>query len=84
MTAEVHLSAEQRQALRLLLSAPRGLTATTLLRVYGFTSELLTELVHLRLAELATGTGGRAIGGAHVKITDAGRRAIGGAEGEWE
>ncbi len=82
-----HLGGEQRRALALLLNAPRGLTEATLLRVHGFTFELLTSLVHLRLAEVATGTaraGGRTVEVTRIKITNAGRRAIGGAEGEWE
>ncbi len=85
--ADVHLSAEQRRALTLLERAPRGLTEATLLRVHGFTFELLDGLVHDGLAEVATGTvmrGSRTIEVTRVRITDAGRRAIGGVEGEWQ
>ena len=81
--ADVHLSTEQRRALRLLLSVPRGLTEIMLLRVHSFTPELLTELVRLRLSEATTGTvmrGGRTMRVDRVRIADAGRRAIGGAE----
>ena len=74
--ADVHLSTEQRRALRLLLNAPRGLTAVALMRVYGFTSDLLTGLVRDGLAEVVTGTaraGGRTIQVDRVRITEAGR-----------
>ena len=77
--ADVHLSTEQRRALRLLLNAPRGLTAVALMRVYGFTSDLLTGLVRDGLAEVVTGTaraGGRTMQVGRVRITSAGRRAI--------
>ena len=77
--ADFHLSAEQRRALGLLLSAPRGLTEITLLRVHDFTPELLTGLVHGGLAEMTIGTtraGGRTIHRTRVRITDTGRKAI--------
>ena len=79
MLARAHLSTEQRQALRLLACAPRGLTHSTLLRAYRLKSELLTRLVDLHLAEVVTGTatgGARTIESACVRITNAGRRAI--------
>jgi hypothetical protein len=84
---DVHLSAEQRRALALLDRAERGLTEATLLRAHGFTFELLNGLVHDGLAELATGTvmrGSRTIEVTRMRITNAGRQAIGGAEGDWE
>ncbi len=77
--ADVHLSTEQRRALRLLFNAQQGLTEATLLRVHGFTFELLSDLVRLHLAEVATGTvtrGGRTIQVARVRITQAGRDAL--------
>jgi hypothetical protein len=79
--ADVHLSTEQRRALCLLLNAPRGLTAVALMRVYGFTSDLLTGLVRDGLAEVVTGTaraGGRTIQVDRVRITEAGRDALAG------
>ena len=79
--ADVRLSAEQRRAHALLIRAPRGLTGATLLHVHGFTIALLTDLVRLHLAEVATGTvtrGGRTIQVARVRITDAGRDALAG------
>jgi hypothetical protein len=42
MRAEAPLSTEQRRVLALLLNASRGLTDDTLMRIYGFTSDLLT------------------------------------------
>jgi hypothetical protein len=79
--ADIHLSTEQRQALALLVSAPRGLTALTLMRVYGITSDLLTGLVRDGFVEVVTGTarvGGRTIQVDRVRITDAGRNALAG------
>jgi hypothetical protein len=76
--ADVPLSAEQRQALALLLNAPRGLTGATLVRIYGITFDLLTGLVRDGLAEVVTGTaraGGRTMQVDRVRITEAGRRA---------
>jgi len=77
--AGVHLGAEQRRALELLAGAQRGLTEATLLRVHGFTSDLLTGLVRDGLAEVVTGTvraGGRTIEVVRVRITAAGRDAL--------
>jgi hypothetical protein len=74
-----HLSTEQRQALRLLVCAPRGLAEATLINAYGLKSDLLSGLVDLRLAEVVTATatgGARRIESARVRITNAGRRAI--------
>jgi hypothetical protein len=72
-----HLGAEQRRAVELLAGAgQRGLTEGTLLRVHGFTFELLTGLVQNGLAAVATGTarvGGRQIKVARIRITAAGR-----------
>jgi hypothetical protein len=45
------LTDEQRRALELRMRAQRGLTEATLLRLHGFTFELLTDLVRLHLAE---------------------------------
>jgi hypothetical protein len=82
MTAEAHLSTEQRRALALLLSAPRGLTEVTLMRVHDFAPELLSGLVRAGFAEMVTGTvraGGRSRQVDRVRITNAGRQAIKGA-----
>lgn len=80
--AGYHLSTEQRQALRLLVCAPRGLAEATLVNAYGLKSDLLTGLVDLHLAEVVTGTAAAGAGSidiARVRITSAGRRALGDA-----
>jgi len=87
MTAAVHLSTEQRRALALLMQGQRGLTEATLMRVHGFTSELLASLVDNGLAEIAPGmarTGGRTIEVDRIRITSVGRRAIDSAVYDWE
>jgi hypothetical protein len=79
--ADVHLSAEQRRALALLIRAQRGLTKAALLRVHGFTFELLNGLVHDGLDEAATGTvmrGSRTVEVTRVRVTAAGRDALAG------
>jgi hypothetical protein len=63
----------------LLERAPRGLTEATLLRVHGFTSELIIGLVHDGLAYAGTETairGSRTIQVSRVKITEAGQDAL--------
>jgi hypothetical protein len=63
------------------MCAQRGLTAATLMRVYGFAPDLLTGLVRDGLAEAAAGTlmrGSRTVHVARVRITNAGRKAIAG------
>jgi hypothetical protein len=85
MTAGIHLSTEQRRALALLMQGKRGLTEPTLMRVHGFTSELLASLVHDGLAEVAPGmarTG--AIEVDRIRITSVGRKAIDSAVYDWE
>jgi hypothetical protein len=80
--AGCHLSTEQRQALRLLVCAPRGLAEATLVNAYGLKSDLLTGLVDLHFAEVVTGTAAAGAGSidiARVRITNAGRRALGDA-----
>jgi hypothetical protein len=87
MTAGVHLSTEQRRALALLIQGQRGLTEATLMHVHGFTSELLANLVHNGLAEVAPGTtrtGGRTIEVERMRITSVGRKAIDSAVYDWE
>jgi hypothetical protein len=51
-----------------------------LIYAHGFTADLLAELVHDGLATAKPGTvraGGRPIEVTRIKITDAGRRALG-------
>jgi hypothetical protein len=87
MTAGVHLSTEQRRALALLMHGQRGITEATLMRVHGFTSELLASLVRNGLAEVAHGTarnGGQTTEVDRMRITSVGRKAIDGAVYDWE
>lgn len=72
------LDAEQRRALELLATAPRGLTEESLSFVHGFDVEV-AGLVRDRLARAQAETvmaGGRAIEVVRVKITDAGGAAL--------
>jgi hypothetical protein len=73
-----HLSAEQRQALELIGSGPRGCTKGLLL-ADGFAADMLADLVREGLATAQRGTsrvGGREIRVERYRITDAGRKAI--------
>jgi DNA-binding PadR family transcriptional regulator len=72
------LTAEQRQALELLASNPRGCTKGWLL-ADGFTVDILADLVREGLATAQRGTsrvGGRQIRVERYRITDDGRRAL--------
>jgi hypothetical protein len=72
------LSAEQRRALELLATGPRGRTKTGLL-TDGFDADMLTDLVSEGLATAQRETlrvGGRTIRVERYRITDAGRMAI--------
>ena len=87
MTARANLSTEQRRALALLIRGERGFTEATLVRVHGFTTELLTSLVHKGLVRIAHGMariGGRTIRIERIKITNVGRQAIDGAMNDWK
>jgi hypothetical protein len=78
------LSAEQRRALELLASGPRGYTKARLL-ADGFTVDMLADLVREGLVTTQRDTlrvgrrtrvGGRTIRVERYRIADAGRRAI--------
>jgi hypothetical protein len=72
------LSTKARYALELLAVDPRGL-AEPLLLTYGFTRRMLADLVSAGLATAQRQTvrpGGTATEVVHIRITDAGRRAI--------
>ena len=77
--ARVHLGGEQRCALEMLADAgPPGCTGATLLAP-GFKVDMLADLVKDGLATAhrqTFRTGGRRITVAHVRITEAGRRAL--------
>jgi hypothetical protein len=74
------LNVERRQALELLASSPEGLTVKVPL-TYGSTRRLFTGLVHTGLAttqpESVKGADGETIEAVRMRITKAGRRAIG-------
>ena len=72
------LTAEQRQALELIATRPRGCTKGLLL-ADGFAADMLADLVREGLATAQRGTvsaGGRAISVERYRITDAGRKAL--------
>jgi hypothetical protein len=78
---KLNLKAESSQALQLLACSPRGATEDVLVVGHGLSRETLAELTLAGLAKMVTETL-RAEGGTftidRLRITDAGRRAIGG------
>ena len=79
MGCRSHLTPKARWALELLAVDRRGLTET-LLRTYGFTLRMLAGLIRSGLATAQRQTvkaGGQAIKVTRIRITEAGRQAIG-------
>jgi hypothetical protein len=75
------LSPEQRQALELLASSRNGISEQMLARSLGFSSAVLASLVRRRLATRereVMEAGGKAIEVVRLRITAAGRKAVGG------
>jgi hypothetical protein len=74
-------SPERRRALELLASNSGGVNAALLVRIHGFKRHVLAGLVRRKLAaaerEVAM-AGGSAIEVVRIRITAAGRRAVGG------
>ena len=78
---KLHLKPEGRQALQLLASNPRGATKDVLDLGHGFSRETLAMLTLAGLAKLVTETlnvDGGTFTVELLRITDAGRQAIGG------
>jgi hypothetical protein len=75
------LSSERRRALQLLASSSGGVNAALLVRIHGFKRHVLAGLVRRKLAaaqrEVAM-AGGKAVEVVRLRITAAGRRAVGG------
>jgi hypothetical protein len=75
----MRLTPKARRALDLLAVDQRGL-AETLLRTYGFTFRMLAGLIRAGLATAQRQTaraGGQTIKVVRIRITEAGRHAIG-------
>jgi hypothetical protein len=76
----IRISSEQERALKLLASSPHGINEELFIRSYGFSRGVLASLVRRRLAaadrEVAM-AGGKAIEVVRLRITAAGRSAIG-------
>ena len=73
------LRADQRHALELLASIPRGATEDLLVLAHEFSRDMLAGLVLAGLATVVTETiraGGPTIKVERVSITDAGRKAL--------
>jgi len=74
------MSAEQRRALRLLASSRHGVNAALLVHGHGFKRRVLAGLVRRKLTaaerEVAM-AGGNPIEVVRIRITAAGRRAVG-------
>jgi hypothetical protein len=73
------MTPDQYDALERLADVPRGI-AKTLMHAYGFTHELITDLVLAGLVTVVTDTakiGEQTIEVELVMITDAGRRVLG-------
>jgi hypothetical protein len=67
------------ELLTLLGSSPHGSTEALLVRAYGFTSDMIADLVHARLATAERETvnaGAGPVAAVRLRITDAGRKAI--------
>ena len=78
---ERHLTTERRQVLQLLASRPRGAIEDVLVLAHGFSRDTLAGLVFAGLATVVTEAlraDGLMIKVEHVRITDAGRLALGG------
>ena len=74
------LSAEQRGALAMLATAGRNGATQSLLTAHGFGVALIAGLVNQGLATLTreqVKAGGKLVGVAKVRITDAGQAALG-------
>jgi hypothetical protein len=73
------LGPEQRRALAMLAEAPLGYTRSALL-LNGFDAKMVTSLIRRGFAtvepEIAGMGGDRRMSNTHVRITDAGRRAL--------
>jgi hypothetical protein len=78
----IRTSSEQQRALKLLASSRYGVNEELLIRGHGFSRGMLASLNRRRLAvtqrEVAM-AGGKAVEVVRVRITAAGRRAIGGS-----
>jgi hypothetical protein len=78
----IRTSTEQQRALKLLASSRHGVNEELLIRGHGFSRGMLASLNRRRLAvtqrEVAM-AGGKAVEVVRVRITAAGRRAIGGS-----
>jgi hypothetical protein len=76
------LSPQPRRTLELLTllgSSPHGATEALLVRVYGFTSDMIVDVIRagLATAERATMNGGAGpVEAVRLRITAAGRKAI--------
>ena len=78
---EPRLSTEQRRALAMLATAGRNGAPQALLSAYGFDASMIAELVNHGLATLTAEkvrAGAKLIAIARVRITEAGREALGG------
>jgi len=67
------------ELLRLLGSSPHGATEALLVRAYGFTSDIITDLVRAGLATAERETmnaGARPVESIRLRITAAGGKAI--------
>jgi hypothetical protein len=77
-----HLSPHPRRTAELLTligSSPHGATAALLVRAYGFTSDMITDVVHAGFATAERETMNAGVGPVEttrLQITTAGRRVI--------
>jgi hypothetical protein len=86
LSQKTHFSPEWRQALQLLARSPRGAIEDVLELGHGFSREMLAMLVRNGLAKLVTETFSGESGTftiERLRITDAGRRAIGGRSSKY-
>jgi cold shock protein len=78
--AVIHTSSEQQRALKLLASSDQAINEELLIHSHGFSRGVLASLVRRRLAgqeREVVMAGGKAVEVVRIRITAAGRRAIG-------
>jgi hypothetical protein len=76
----IRTSSEQQRALKLLASSRHGVNEELLIRGHGFSHGVLSSLIRRRLAVTqreVVMAGGKAVETVRIRITAAGRRAVG-------
>ena len=75
------LTADQRNALKMMAGCPQGVTEYVIVLAHGFDRDMLAGLVRVKLATLQRQTvraGGQVMEVSRISITDAGLQALNG------